>query len=354
MRFIKLIIDIFFFLASGLVLLGIGAAAVIMTLPDVRELEKCFTTQMYSVYLCPTSDHYVKLKDISPYVLHAVIVAEDGSFYTHQGFDWHEMQESFETDLRTGKIRRGGSTLTQQLAKNAFLSKEKSVWRKLKEAYLAHGIEKHYKKDFILEKYLNVVEFGKDIYGVKDAAAHYFHKAPSELNPLEAAFLAFLLPNPKVYSHSFAVGKLSPFAHKEIGIILHRMNAYGKLSNEGYQTAEAQLSNFPWTGLNADAFHGAPSYSLEGPATIPEEPEPLAPAADEATEDAGGEEPPTNAAGASENVTSPPKAAGDAAPVEESAPQNDETAPQSDATAPQPDGNSTPQNQTGSDSGSTD
>ena len=165
--------------------------------------------------------------------------------------------------MRSGHFRRGGSTLTQQLAKNVFLDKEKSLWRKLKEAYLAHAIEKHYKKDFILEKYLNVVEFGDGIYGVRSAALHYFHKSPSELNPLEAAYLAHLLPNPKVYSRSFRSGSLTPFSRKSVSTILRRMEAYHKLSPESYALAINELPHFPWNGLSADSFRNGPGYGLE-------------------------------------------------------------------------------------------
>lgn len=251
--------NILVFITSVVLLLAVGIGAALLTLPDVRQLEKCFTTSMYQVRLCPNSDSYVPLNKISPYVVHAVIVSEDGSFYSHEGFDWHEMQASFEQNLKSGHLRRGGSTLTQQLAKNLFLSKEKSFWRKLKEAYLAHGIEKHYSKNVILEKYLNVVEFGDGIYGVKAAANHYFQKSPSELNPLEAAYLAFLLPNPKGYSKNFRSGKLSPFASKVVSQILKRMQSYGKLSPEGYQTAMNELPNFPWRGVGLDSFRGAPT-----------------------------------------------------------------------------------------------
>lgn len=253
------------FIASGFVLTLVFLVAGILTLPDVGVLEKCFTTTMYEVRLCADSKDYVPLKNISPYVLHAVIAAEDGAFYSHKGFDWHEMQASFETNLKRGRVARGGSTLTQQLAKNAFLGKEKSLWRKIKEAYLAHAIENRYKKDFILEKYLNVVELGSDIYGVKSAALKYFQKNPSELHPLEAAYLAFLLPNPKLYSQSFKKGALTPFAAKMIKVILKRMHQFGKLSNAAYNTAIANLQNFPWRGLSIDSFEGRPTYDLEAP-----------------------------------------------------------------------------------------
>lgn len=248
---------------SIIILVVIGLTAVLLSLPDVGILEKCFTTSMYEVRLCPDSSNYVKLKSISPYMLHAVIASEDAAFYSHKGFDWHEIQESFETNLKSGKIARGGSTLTQQLAKNAFLGKEKSFLRKLKEAYLANAIEHRYKKDFILEKYLNVVEFGPNIYGVKAAALHYFQKNPSELHPLEAAYLAFLLPNPKLYSQSYKKGALTPFARKQVSIILKRMASFGKLSRPAYQTAMANLGAFPWRGLSLASFEGTPSYDLE-------------------------------------------------------------------------------------------
>lgn len=253
------------FIASGFVLVIVLAIAGLLTLPDVGVLEKCFTTTMYEVRLCPDSKDYVPIKNISPYVLHAVIAAEDGAFYSHKGFDWYEMQQSFETNLKRGHLARGGSTLTQQLAKNAFLGKEKSLWRKIKEAYLAHAIENRYKKDFILEKYLNVVELGADIYGVKPAALKYFQKSPSELHPLEAAYLAFLLPNPKLYSQSFKKGALTPFASKMIKIILKRMHQFGKLSPAAFNTAMSHLQEFPWRGLSIDSFQGRPSHDIDAP-----------------------------------------------------------------------------------------
>lgn len=260
---LSLLTNIILLMISGLVLIAVAAVASLLTLPDVRQLEKCFVTSMYKVNLCAASENYAKLTEISPYVIHAVIAAEDGSFYSHEGFDWHEMQESLNQDLRTGHIARGGSTITQQLAKNAFLSKDKSFWRKIKEAYLAHGIEKRYKKDFILEKYLNVVEFGENIYGIKPASLKYFHKNPGQLNPLEAAYMAMLLPNPKVYSKSIRSGQLTPFARKMVATILKRMQSFGKLSSAAYQTSMTQISSFPWSGLGLEAFQGTPSYSLD-------------------------------------------------------------------------------------------
>ena len=248
---------------SGVVLLALGAVALLMTLPDVGTLDGCLTTSMYEVELCPKSANYVKLRDISPYVIHAVIASEDGAFYEHKGFDWHEMKESMTANLSSGGFRRGGSTLTQQLAKNVYLGKEKAISRKLKEAYLASAIERRYDKNFILEKYLNVVEFGPDMYGVKAAAQYYFHKAPAALHPLEAAYLAFLLPNPKGYSKSFRQHALTKFGTKQIKVILNRMKSYGKLTPEAYATAVDAVGAFPWSDMSVASFNGTPSYSLE-------------------------------------------------------------------------------------------
>jgi monofunctional glycosyltransferase len=244
-----------------MVLLGV----LVLSLPDVASMGKCITTTMYQVKLCPGTANYAPINTISPYAIHAVIAAEDGSFYSHKGFDWHEIQASFTANLTSGKLRRGGSTLTQQLAKNVFLSKEKSFLRKLKEAYLASAIESHFKKDIILEKYLNVVEFGPNLYGIKAAANHYFGKSPGQLHPLEAAYLAHLLPNPKVYSRSARSGELTAYNKKMIKTILKRMSAFGKLSEAGYQTAMANLTGFPWAGLDKESFHGVPTYSLDAP-----------------------------------------------------------------------------------------
>lgn len=271
----KIFGHIFIFILSTIVLVAVIGAVTLKALPDVKVLETCFTTSMFKVKLCPSGGSYARIKEISPYMVHAVIAAEDGAFYSHKGLDWHEIQESFNKNLHSGKMARGGSTLTQQLAKNVFLSQEKSLWRKVKEAYLAYAIEQKYPKDFILEKYLNVVEFGPNIYGVKAAANHYFHKAPSQLHPLESAFLAFLLPNPKLYSKSFRTGQLTPFGRKMVKTILKRMQSFGKLSVPAYQTAVAQIGAFPWSGIGIDSFEGRPTYSLDAvagsPAQIDEE-----------------------------------------------------------------------------------
>lgn len=242
---------------SLVLILAVFAGALALSVPNVSQLKGCLTTTMNHVRLCPKSPHYVKLSDISKNVVQAVIASEDGNFYHHHGFDWYEIQRSFEKNWEDGHIERGGSTLTQQLAKNVFLSERRTYWRKIKEAYITYSLEKHFSKNFILEKYLNVVELGPHLYGVKDAAEKYFHKSPADLNVLEGVTLAYLLPNPKVYSHVFRAGHLSPFATKIISIILRRLFRYQKISGDEYRFALTQLSAFPWPNLTQADFDHA-------------------------------------------------------------------------------------------------
>lgn len=237
---------------GGLFSLTVLAALWMQNFPDVKVLGGCLKTKMYSVWLCPNADTYVKLENISPFAVDAVIVSEDGGFYSHQGFDWFEIQKTIEKNLSKFSYSRGGSTITQQLAKNVFLTGEKSLWRKFREAYLTAMIEKKYTKRFILERYLNVIEFGPKIYGIKTAARHYFNKSPIELNLIESAFLAFLLPNPKIYSKSFTVKSLTPFARKRIVEIVRRLTKYNKVTLGEANEVLVQLGRSAWINSPPD------------------------------------------------------------------------------------------------------
>jgi monofunctional biosynthetic peptidoglycan transglycosylase len=153
----------------------------------------------HSLWVGPKNPKYVSWRQISPYIKWAVILSEDGKFYTHHGVDYEAMKNAFKRNLEVGRYVRGGSTITQQLAKNLFLSREKTLVRKVKELIIAFIIEWKLSKTRILELYLNAVEFGPMVYGVGHAGSFYFNKHPSELNPLESALLASLLPGPKIY-----------------------------------------------------------------------------------------------------------------------------------------------------------
>ena len=200
--------------------------------------------EMNRISLCPSSPNYVTIDDISPYVKDAIIISEDVGFYSHNGFDFDELIESFKTNIQKKKYARGGSTITQQLAKNVYLTEDKSITRKIREAMITIELEKTFSKDFILEKYLNVVQFGKNIYGIRKASEYYFGKNPSQLSILEGAYLAFLLPNPEKYSANFLKKRLTPFTRERLNDILYKLKFYSKISEEEYNEARDELASF--------------------------------------------------------------------------------------------------------------
>jgi monofunctional biosynthetic peptidoglycan transglycosylase len=143
---------------------------------------------------------WVPLKRISPYLIKAVIIAEDDKFWRHEGFDYEAMQQALERDLKARKFKAGGSTISQQLAKNLYLSPSKNPVRKVREAILTWRMEKTLTKRRIVELYLNYAEWGDGIFGIEAAARHYYGKRASALGPEEASRLATVLPNPIRYS----------------------------------------------------------------------------------------------------------------------------------------------------------
>jgi monofunctional biosynthetic peptidoglycan transglycosylase len=142
---------------------------------------------------------WVPLDRIAPELIEAVIVAEDANFYRHSGVDWEGLREAARRDWKEKRLRRGGSTITQQLAKNLYLNPSKTLWRKLKELFITLRLERTLSKARILELYLNVVEWGRGIYGAEAAARHYFGKPASGLTIDEASWLAAILPSPIRY-----------------------------------------------------------------------------------------------------------------------------------------------------------
>ncbi len=217
---------------------------------DIGILNKCHKTKMFEVFLCPGGENYTRIDQISKSFLNLIVIAEDASFYSHNGFDWQEIRNSFEANLRAFSYLRGGSTITQQLTKNVFLSPEKSIQRKFIEAMLAAKIEKKYSKKVILERYVNVIEFGKNIYGIKKAARHYFNKSPSQLNVLESAFLVYLVPSPKKYSAVFYNKQLTKYSRKRIKTLLHKLKLFKKIVKEEHDVAVSKIDEFPWTNTN--------------------------------------------------------------------------------------------------------
>ena len=143
------------------------------------------------------STSWTPLSQISPYVVKAVIIAEDDKFWSHEGFDFEAMQKALEKDIKNKKFKAGGSTISQQLAKNLYLTPAKNPIRKIKEAILTWRIERQLNKKRIIELYLNVAEWGDGLFGIGTAARKYYGKPARDLSAREAAELAAALPNPR-------------------------------------------------------------------------------------------------------------------------------------------------------------
>jgi monofunctional biosynthetic peptidoglycan transglycosylase len=166
---------------------------------------------------------WVSLADISKDLINAVIVAEDGTFWSHEGFDWYEFRESVERDIKEGRAARGASTITQQLVKNLFLSSSKNPLRKVKEWILTWYMEQELSKSRILELYLNVIEWGNGVFGIEAASEYYFGKPASQLSRDEAARLAAIIPSPR----RFRANEDTRYVARRSHLILERMAARG-------------------------------------------------------------------------------------------------------------------------------
>ena len=167
---------------------------------------------------------------ISEHLKRAILLSEDASFFSHKGVDVVELKEALKKDWETGSFKRGGSTITMQLARNLYLNPSKNPLRKVKEMIIAWQLEQALSKKRIFEIYLNVVEWGRNIYGAEAAARYYFGKSASNLDILESATLAALLPSPR---NSRGKGVLY-----RRNVILGRLASLGYLSREEYERAK--------------------------------------------------------------------------------------------------------------------
>lgn len=202
----KAAIIILVFLASGLL------TYIFFSLPDIESLKKQnpdktsfmeYREKQWKKQGKKYSIHqvWVPLSQISPYLITSVLIAEDDKFWSHEGFDYGAMQKAIEKDIKAKKFKLGGSTISQQLAKNLYLSPSKNPVRKIKEAIITWRMEKVLSKKRILELYLNVAEWGdRGIFGIEAASWHYYGRPAAGLTPEEAARLAAVLPNPRKYN----------------------------------------------------------------------------------------------------------------------------------------------------------
>src|SRR5262245_42654952 len=189
---------------------GVGYAAFIyLTLPDVRPLRTINPASTAFIALRAREarargeepkrvQRWIDYARVSPNLKRAVLVTEDARFWTHEGIDFDELKESMEVNLERMEFARGGSTITQQLAKNLYLSPSKNPIRKVREFLIARRLEAELSKQRILELYLNVIEWGDGIYGAEAAARTYFHKSAGDLSASESALLAAASANPRV------------------------------------------------------------------------------------------------------------------------------------------------------------
>ncbi len=176
---------------------------------------------------------WVSYSRISPNLRRAVLVAEDNDFYEHSGVDVQAMQEAIKRDWKKKRLSHGGSTITQQLAKNLYLSRSRNPLRKIKEYFLARSLENHLTKKRILELYLNVVEMGERVFGAEAAARHYFGKSAAGLTPQEAALLAGCLPNPRIMDP----GQPNKRLRWRQNMVLSRMRRWGYIYEKEVLTA---------------------------------------------------------------------------------------------------------------------
>jgi monofunctional glycosyltransferase len=215
--------------AAAAVVFG-GCAYVYLTLPDVRPLATANPTTTAFITLRAEEarargeqplriQRWVPYSQISPELRRAVLIAEDDAFFQHEGVDFVQLRESLQIDWAHGRFSRGASTITQQLAKNLYLSPSKNPLRKVREFIIARRLEAALKKERILELYLNEIEWGDGVYGIEAAAQVYYHRSASTLGPSESALLAGAIVNPRKLNPAHPTKRL---LHRQ-QIILKRM-----------------------------------------------------------------------------------------------------------------------------------
>ncbi|MGA3156935.1 MAG: transglycosylase domain-containing protein [Steroidobacteraceae bacterium] len=189
------------------------------------------------VDVSPASADFIALRDVPPLFVRTLLLAEDAGFYGHRGIDLRELLTALLTNRSRGGAARGASTITQQLAKNLFLSRDKQLGRKLEELAITFLLESALGKGRILEIYLNIIEWGPDLRGLRPAAHTYFGREPQALTPAEMAFLVAIIPGPIKYQSSFAHGTPGPGLRSLIDELLGKLRAVDAISEEEYQRA---------------------------------------------------------------------------------------------------------------------
>jgi monofunctional biosynthetic peptidoglycan transglycosylase len=271
---------------AALCALGFGVLAfVFLTLPDVRVLRTSNpqTTAFMELRAREARargeqpkrvQQWVAYSRISPSLKRAVLVAEDGAFWTHDGLDYDQIKESMEVNLARREFVRGASTITQQLAKNLYLSPSKNPLRKVRELLIARRLETELPKRRILEIYLNVIEWGDGIYGAEAAARTYFRKPASQLGPQESALLAAAVRNPRALSPARPTTRLRGLQE----MILRRMGAVAPPPVVASEPAIANPLPLPTGALTPEATPVSDLPPPAPPSALPGRPMPPRPA----------------------------------------------------------------------------
>jgi monofunctional biosynthetic peptidoglycan transglycosylase len=255
---------ILYLLLAAITYLGYIVISLALTPPVSDLADKKFSTtiqvrdwqgEFHPFVVGPPNPHWTPSNRIPAEMKWAVILAEDANFYQHEGFDVKAIKAAIKYDLEKKSLKRGASTITQQTAKNLFLSREKTITRKVKEVYLAWRMEQELTKGRIIELYLNVVELGPMVYGIGHGSRYYFGKPASALTPRECAFLAAMLPGPRLaYNPYKNLGKVV----KRSEMILRLLRKRGVLDESEYQTALAQSPNVGRLQQKVDATISTP------------------------------------------------------------------------------------------------
>jgi monofunctional biosynthetic peptidoglycan transglycosylase len=190
-----------------------------------------------AIQVSPSAPGFIALRDVPPLFLRTLLLAEDASFYGHRGIDLRELPSALLTNWSRGGATRGASTISQQLAKNLFLSRDKQFGRKLQELAITFLLESALGKERILEIYLNIIEWGPDLRGLRPAALHYFAREPGALTPAQIAFLVAIIPGPIKYQSSFSNGSPGPGLRQLIDDLLGKLRSVDAISEEEFQRA---------------------------------------------------------------------------------------------------------------------
>jgi len=221
------------------------------TLADLRRFTGPFVhyavepdETVFEMETGPGTEHWTPLEDISPLFVHAVLAHEDTQFFLHNGFSQQHIRGALVRNLEAGRYVLGASTISMQLVKNLLLRREKTLARKAQEVVLTWWVERTLDKSEILELYLNVIEYGPAVYGIRRASQYYFSRDPSELSPAESVFLSTILPNPKAYHSFFEKNALSSGWTDRMRSQIQRMQARGWYAKETAQFGINELAAF--------------------------------------------------------------------------------------------------------------